>query len=281
MSTDTTDTGPADTHGLPADDTPMAYTGVPVANPAFPFILYNAHALPALLTALAEAQAGYAHIVKDKQVEMIRDGKPPIRFKYADMAALLDAVIPSLSKYGLSFIQPINQDGDSTWLHSILAHKGGCVMVTRIKLHGGELKVFGAEITYIRRYMAGPMLGVSAEDDLDEGGDGSGGDYGSSGYSRDRDDSSTRPARPRRRSASSGGDDGGSTGDGGGSTAAAAAASKITAGQLTNLQNRIKAAGLEPPAIAAMLERLQVPAIDANMTLEHWKIVRADVDKAL
>lgn len=265
----------------PADDAVMVMGDAPVSNPEFPFFVYNAHRLPELLTAFSQAQGEYGKIVRDKEVvQRLKDRESgnydgrEIRFMYAELSSILDAVIPSLSKYGLSFAQPIQQTEEGTYLLTMLAHKAGCVMISRIKLAGGEMKAFGAEITYIRRYMAGPMLGVSAEDDSDEdgttAGEGDGNQYGGRSETAARPAPSTGSRKPpERRSAAAGEQVQG----------AAAKVEKVSPGQLANLRAKITALTLDAEAEAAMLQRLEVPAIDMNMTVEQWKKVRAELDR--
>lgn len=267
----------SDTPVIPPDDASMVMGDAPVSNPEFPFFVYNAHRLPELLAAFSEAQGSYAKIVRDKEVvQRLKDRDSgnydgrEIRFKYAELSSILDAVIPSLSKFGLSFSQPIQQTEEGTYLLTMLAHKAGCVMIARIKLAGGEMKAFGAEITYIRRYMAGPMLGVSAEDDSDEDGrgadDGDGGHYGGADTAPRRATPAPRRA-PERKSA------------GTEQASAGGKAEGISAGQLANLRSKIAALSLDKDAEAAMLTRLEVPAIDSAMSLENWKKVRAELDR--
>lgn len=55
----------------------------------------------------------------------------------------------------------------------------------------------------------------------------------------------------------------------------------INAGQLANVNMKIKAAGLKPPAVEQMLKRLGVPAIGLSMTEADWKKVKAEVEKAI
>lgn len=59
------------------------------------------------------------------------------------------------------------------------------------------------------------------------------------------------------------------------------AAGGISAGQLANVNAKIKAAGLKPPAVEQMLKRLGVPAIGLNMTEADWKKVKVEIEKAI
>lgn len=265
-----------DIQNEPAADTPMVMRSAPIDNPAFPFFVYNAHKLPALLEAFSQAQGGYAKIIRDKLVvQRLKDKDSgsysgrEIKFLYAELSSILDAVIPSLSKYGLSFSQPVHQDATGTNLLTILAHKEGCVMITKLSLAGGEMKAFGGEITYIRRYMAGPALGVSAEDDAEDNGrgnddDGEGGGGGNYGGREDREPERITRSQPVRRSAS-----------------APTTAGGINAGELANLNKKIQAANLTPEQVHELLAAIKVPAIGMSMTKEEWTAVKHAVEKAV
>lgn len=154
-----------------------------VANPAYrplPQMFYNVEALPALFAALAAAQAEYAPVVRDKLVVQKLKNKATgeytggtIKFLYAELVSILDATRPALSKNGLTFLQPLDADADGKWfVNSILAHANGAMIICRTEVWpAADQKQFGGNITYVRRYTAGPMLGVSAEDDADENGE--------------------------------------------------------------------------------------------------------------
>lgn len=240
---------------------------------AFPLTIINPEKLPHLLSALASAQGEYLPLKRDKLVEQrLKDkttgeyGNRTITFYYADMAAIIEATRPALSKHGLSFFQPLHDDGNSLWLVTCLAHSEGCMIQARAAVNAGsDMKVFGGLITYLRRYMGAPMLGVSAEDDLDEDGDGI--DDGSGRAEHSSTASAAPRQAPQRKSAAQPAD--------------AKGANKVTDGQLKNLQLKIKTSGVNETAIANMLARLGVPAIDANMTGEHWALVKKEVEKVV
>lgn len=156
---------------------------IPVPNPAYrplPQMFYNVEQLPALFAALAAAQAEYAPVVRDKLVVQKLKNKATgeytggtIKFLYAELVSILDATRPALSKNGLTFLQPLDADADGKWfVNSILAHANGAMIICRTEVWpAADQKQFGGNITYVRRYTAGPMLGVSAEDDADENGE--------------------------------------------------------------------------------------------------------------
>lgn len=259
-------------------DTPFEDGAVPSTLPTY---FYNHDKLPALFAALADAQGKFLPIVRDKLVEQrLRDKDTrqytgvTISFWYADLASILAAtVLPGLSPNGLTFIQPLTFDGNVTWLHSILAHKDGGMIICSVQVPGGsDIKVFGQNITYLRRYTAGPMLGVSAEDDLDEDGNekGGGDDGGGQDWPPQTAQREAQPARttPARKSAAT--------------SAASTVPVKpgtINAGQVKYLLGKIKALQMDEGMQQAMCERLKIDGINTNLTVEQFNTVSTELDR--
>lgn len=130
----------------------------------------------AFLTALAKAQGAYEPIVRNRKVTIQpREGRA-YEFEYAELQEILSKTRKALSENGLSLRSLITTDAEGgLWLSSILAHAGGYEDVSSMPIDGGgDIKQFGGRITYFRRYMAGPQLGVAAEGDLDDDGTGAG-----------------------------------------------------------------------------------------------------------
>lgn len=132
----------------------------------------------AFLKAFAAAQGEFLPIVREKQVNIAgKDGKPGYSFKYAELAVILDACRPALSKNGLSIRSRIlpGVEAGTVWLQSILGHAEGYEDISEMLIHiAGDLKQFGGQLTYLRRYVEGPQLGVASEDDIDGNGHGAG-----------------------------------------------------------------------------------------------------------
>ncbi len=153
----------------------------PAAHPApLPALFYNPDKLPALFAALSAAQGAYKPIVRNKKVVQKLKNRDTgaytgqtIEFMYAELSSVLDATREALAANGLTFMQPVDEQGGVITIHSILAHKDGGMVISRLPVTGTDMKNFGSNITYLRRYGAGPALGVASEDDAD--GDGEGG----------------------------------------------------------------------------------------------------------
>lgn len=130
--------------------------------------------LAELYGALAAAQGEFLPITKNRVVMI--DLKS---FRYADLEEITAKTRPALSKHGLATTQPISMStsGTGTSIFTRLMHKGGATIESEIPLTQfmrGEIKEYGAAVTYMRRYAKGALLDIAADDDLDESGKGSG-----------------------------------------------------------------------------------------------------------
>lgn len=257
-----------------SDDAPFD----PPAAPALPPMFHNAHALPQLFAAFAQAQAEYLPVVRNKLVVQKLKNKATgdytggtIKFLYAELETILDATRPFLAKHGMTFSQPLSTEPDGTWINSVLTHKDGGMIISRMMLpKSNTMTEFGGVITYIRRYAAGPALGVSGEDDADNK-DERDNDDGGRGGDFDQATSATRPARatPARRSAS-------------GAPAKQVAQSNtgtINAGQVKFLQAKLKALALNDVQAQEFYERMNLDGFTEAITLEQFAQLTHELDR--
>lgn len=122
---------------------------------------------PKLAMALAKAQAEFQPIAKNRDVQITMRSGGAYKFRYADLEAILTATRPALNKNGLSIITEVN-DGQ---LITILMHESGDERRSTFNLPSADdIKAYGAQISYLRRYAITALLGVAADDDLDEDG---------------------------------------------------------------------------------------------------------------
>ena len=130
----------------------------------------------ALYGALAKAQGAFQPIVKNREVEITMKTGGRYKFRYADLEEILTKTRPALSANGLALIQTVEHGQQGALLVCRLMHAQGGMMASEVAMTGvrdlGDPKTFGAAITYLRRYMVTAMLGVAADDDLDEDGQG-------------------------------------------------------------------------------------------------------------
>jgi hypothetical protein len=122
----------------------------------------KSESIAALASALAKAQAE----LKNPQFD---SNNPHFKSKYASLAAVRDAVIPTLSKHGLSVSQwPIFVDGHAG-CRSVLLHSSGEYMeetllipIDKQNAHG-----VGSATTYSRRFSLMAIAGVVGDEDDD------------------------------------------------------------------------------------------------------------------
>lgn len=134
----------------------------------------------ALYAALAKAQGAFQPIVKNRNVVITMKTGGSYKFRYADLEEITAKTRPALSVNGLALIQTVEHGQQGPLLVCRLMHAQGGMIASEVSMPSardlGDPKTFGAAITYLRRYMVTAMLGVAADDDLDEDGQGAGAD---------------------------------------------------------------------------------------------------------
>jgi hypothetical protein len=129
--------------------------------------------------ALAAAQGTFETIEKKKKAFIKpRDAtKAAYTFMYADLAEILEKTKAGRATNNLALTQLVTnkpREQGGVMIRTILGHSSGARMEATLDVprgREGEVKDFGGYITYLRRYTVGPMLGVAADDDLDDNGD--------------------------------------------------------------------------------------------------------------
>ncbi len=123
---------------------------------------YESAELGKLFEALSKAQ-GEIEIAKEDSLN------PFFKSKYSDLASVINASRPYLSKFGLSVIQRIMANGNGTsFLFTRLCHASGQWMESRMNLlpTKPDMQGMGSAITYAKRYAYSAMIGVvTGEDD--------------------------------------------------------------------------------------------------------------------
>lgn len=149
---------------LPAGVPPVDMNLVPGADPA---------SLGQLFEALAAAQGEFPPIAKNRTANIrSKDAsKASYTFDYADLQEIRDKTTPSLAKQSLALMQLVtDRPAGGTHIRTILAHKSGARVETTMNVPrgDGEIKNFGATITYLRRYIITGLLNIAADADLDD-----------------------------------------------------------------------------------------------------------------
>lgn len=113
-----------------------------------------------LYSALSAAQKEIFGAVKDSD-------NPFFKSKYADLASVLDAIREPFAKNGLCLSQVMEPMDGGLVLVSILGHKSGASLVSRLPVILTDTKpqAVGSHITYARRYAAAAISGCAQIDD--------------------------------------------------------------------------------------------------------------------
>jgi len=111
--------------------------------------------------AFLKAQKGFAPALKTST-------NPHFKSRYADLSAVVEAVIDSLNENGIGLLQVTHPSTTGVAIETILIHESG------EKLSGGVLTVpaakqdpqgYGSALTYARRYSLMATCGIAPEDD--------------------------------------------------------------------------------------------------------------------
>lgn len=121
-----------------------------------------------LVKALCAAKPKFGAVVKAKTaIVPTKEGKS-YTYKYADLAAVLDAVEEPLAEHGLALLQFPGMVDGKPGLVSQLSHSSGEWMRDGVQLPPLPDKAtpqnYGALLTYIRRYAACAILQIPLED---------------------------------------------------------------------------------------------------------------------
>lgn len=92
---------------------------------------------------------------------------PAFKSKYADLAGVVEAVVPALNEAGVAVLQPPAFDGEWVSVDTTLLHEGGSSVSCTLKLRPtkNDPQGVGSAITYARRYSLLAMTGAAPEDD--------------------------------------------------------------------------------------------------------------------
>jgi hypothetical protein len=114
-----------------------------------------------LSAAMAKAFAAIEGAVKGKT-------NPAFRSRYADLAAVVDAVKPHLAEHGLWFRQVTHPADGGVCVETVIHHASGQSLACGplfMPATKHDAQGFGSALTYARRYSLMAAFGVPAEDD--------------------------------------------------------------------------------------------------------------------
>jgi hypothetical protein len=93
---------------------------------------------------------------------------PAFRSKYADLAAVVDAIKPALAEHGLWFRQVTHPADNGVCVETVIHHASGESLACGplfVPASKQDAQGFGSALTYCRRYSLMAAFGVPAEDD--------------------------------------------------------------------------------------------------------------------
>lgn len=114
-----------------------------------------------LYAALAAAQAEMGRALKDST-------NPHFRSKYADLASVMAACMPALTKHGIAVMQPPYDDETGRYIKTVFVHgeTGESVEArTPLIVSKNDMQGYGSACTYARRYGLLGMAMIAPDDD--------------------------------------------------------------------------------------------------------------------
>ena len=90
------------------------------------------------------------------------------KYKYADIASVIDAIKPALVNHGLFFIQKPEPSERGVTIETVIGHSGGETMslgTLFVPANKSDAQGYGSALTYARRYALVTAFGVPVEDD--------------------------------------------------------------------------------------------------------------------
>lgn len=122
----------------------------------------SAPPLDKLAEALFAFQAEMPTVPKS-HTATVKSDKGSYSYTYAGLADVTEAVMPLLTKHGLSFVTLPGQG----LLTGMLLHSSGQSLTASLPIANGTPQQVGSSLTYMRRYLLGCMTGLVTDDDDD------------------------------------------------------------------------------------------------------------------
>ena len=121
---------------------------------------------------LAKAQSEFKAPAKKCKVDFTDKNGRRVKYNYADLADVIDAIRSPLAKNGLSIIHQLGYSKDMYGLTTTLLHSSGELVVTWYPLPDPlkqqiKPQEFGAALTYARRYSLSSIVGIASDEDSD------------------------------------------------------------------------------------------------------------------
>jgi hypothetical protein len=130
-------------------------------------MIERSESITKLLEALNAARKQFAKVLKDKEAVVPIKTGGAYRYKYADLANVLEATDPAMIENGLNVLQVPCARNEGPALQTILTHVSGEWLSDYMLLPKTDAtpQQLGSVITYCRRYAYCAILGIASEDD--------------------------------------------------------------------------------------------------------------------
>jgi len=110
-----------------------------------------------------------AFVAAQKATEAVHKANtnPAFKSKYADLAAVVEAVVPALNAAGVAVLQGPEFDGEMVTVETMLIHESGASCSSRMSIRPAKLDAqgVGSAVTYARRYALLAITGAAPIDD--------------------------------------------------------------------------------------------------------------------
>lgn len=91
-----------------------------------------------------------------------------LRYKYAELQDVIDAIKPHIAKYGLWFYQIVHIIDGYAAIETVIVHESGESLscgIVRVPIGKGDAQGYGSALTYARKYSLSSAFGVAQDDD--------------------------------------------------------------------------------------------------------------------
>lgn len=116
-----------------------------------------------IFAAIAKFQAAVTTIPRDKLVKIATKSGASMQYKYAPLDQIVERIRPAMAEQSLGFIQSAANEH----LITRVIHASGQWIETAVAMPAinGDIKAYGAALTYTRRYGLSAALGIATDDD--------------------------------------------------------------------------------------------------------------------
>jgi len=122
-----------------------------------------------LSKALGKAESEFPQIKRSQKVNFATAGGTRIKYSYAPLSEIFDAIRKPLAENGLAISQPMTIIDGKLIVETVLSHSSGEWISGQILIESQKLdpQSIGSALTYARRYSLSALLGIASEEDDD------------------------------------------------------------------------------------------------------------------